>query len=302
MNDDTSPPPPTNGHGAANGSLVTSLRDWWRDRRPVDDPENSLKAAIGELIEEHEESAAPIAEQEKILLDNILSLRERTMGDVMVPRADIIALECGTSFVEVVECMVSEGHSRLPVFRENLDEAIGMVHIKDALGWWDRQEEFDLSKVVRDLLFVSPSMRVLELLLEMRVSRCHLALVVDEYGGIDGLVTIEDLVEEIVGEIEDEHDRDEEPSLQEMPDGSFETNARLSIEDFEEAHGHYFADEEHEDVDTLGGLVFALVGRVPIRGELVSHASGIEFEILDADPRRIRRLRIRLPAAPAKPD
>ncbi|GAB6052527.1 hemolysin family protein [Magnetospira thiophila] len=305
MNDDSSSHSPGNSHPSEDTTLISSLLGWWRDRRPNRDPEATLKEAIGELIEVHIEendaSTEQIVEQEKILLDNILSLRERNMWDVMVPRADIIAVDCSASFGEVVAIMMREGHSRLPVFRDNLDESLGMVHIKDVLGWWNRQDTFNLSEVVRKLLFVSPSMQVLELLLEMRVSRCHMALVVDEYGGIDGLLTIEDLVEEIVGEIEDEHDRDLETTLKETSDGSILVDARLPLEDFEEHYGRYFTQEEREDADTLGGLVFTLLGRVPIRGELVTHPNGLEFEILDADPRRIRRLRVLLNPAVARP-
>jgi len=181
----------------------------------------------------------------------------------------------------------------MPVFRGALDDAIGMIHIKDVLAWHGRDSEFSLRDIVRKVLFVPPSMQVLELLLEMRATRCHMALVVDEYGGIDGLVTIEDLVEEIVGEIEDEHDRTEEPIMADDPNGTLIADARVTIEMLEERLGVLASDEEREDFDTLGGLVFSLAGRVPIRGELISHPSGLEFEILDADPRRIKRLRLR---------
>jgi CBS domain containing-hemolysin-like protein len=167
-----------------------------------------------------------------------------------------------------------------------------MVHIKDVLAARERGGDFDLRRLVRKVLFVSPSMLPLELLLEMRVSRTHMALVVDEYGGVDGLLTIEDLVEEIVGEIEDEHDRDVEPVLTVRDNGLIDADARVEIETFEGLVGPLLSDEERDDIDTLGGLVFRLAGRVPIRGELVTHPSGLEFEVLDADPRRIKRLRI----------
>ena len=177
----------------------------------------------------------------------------------------------------------------IPVYRENLDDAVGMAHIKDVLACRD-EKSFRLTNILRRVLVVSPSMQVLELLLEMRVTRCHMALVVDEYGGIDGLVTIEDLVEEIVGEIEDEHDREYVPNLIKRPDGSYDADARAPIEQLEKIVGAILADEEQEDIDTLGGLVFALAGRVPIRGELVRHDSGLEFEVIEADPRRIKQL------------
>jgi CBS domain containing-hemolysin-like protein len=196
---------------------------------------------------------------------------------------------------EVIELMTKMGHSRLPVYRETLDDAIGMVHIKDVLAWRGEDAAFRLAKIMRRVLFVAPSMEVLELLLEMRAKRSHMALVVDEFGGVDGLLTIEDVVEEIVGEIEDEHDRDLEPNLVLRADGTIDVDARAPVEVLEEKFGHKLSDEEREEIDTLGGLVVSLAGRVPIRGELIAHPSGVEFEVLEADPRRIRRLRFRCP-------
>jgi CBS domain containing-hemolysin-like protein len=183
------------------------------------------------------------------------------------------------------------------VYRETLDDAVGMVHIKDLLACWDTSAPFELSNIVRRVLFVAPSMPMLELLLQMRANRTHMALVVDEFGGIDGLITIEDLVEEIVGEIEDEHDAEVAPEMAERADGSIEADARVQIEDFEQRVGAFLtAEERADDIETLGGLVFFIAGRVPGRGEVVRHESGIEFEILDADPRRIKRVKVgRLP-------
>ncbi len=181
----------------------------------------------------------------------------------------------------------------MPVFRGTLDDVIGMVHVKDMLEALNSGATPSLNRLLRKVLFVSPSIRVLDLLLEMRLKRTHMALVVDEYGGIDGLVTIEDLVEEIVGEIEDEHDLDDEADLVVHSDGLIEADARTPIEEFEARVGPVLDAEEREDVDTLGGLVFFLAGRVPTRGELITHPSGLEFEVMDADPRRIKRLRIR---------
>jgi magnesium and cobalt transporter len=192
--------------------------------------------------------------------------------------------------------MRNDGHSRLPVYREQLDDVIGMVHIKDVFAYVGRPEAFSLEAVLRKPLMVAPQMPVLDLLLQMRMQRIHLALVVDEYGGIDGLVTIEDLVETITGDIADEHDDVEAPMFTERPDGALDLNARLSIEDFEEKVGPVLTEDEREaDIDTVGGLVFTLAGRVPSRGEVISHPSGIEFRVLDADARRLRRLRVRRP-------
>ncbi len=280
-----------------------SLLDWLKGLRRAREGEDSVRATLDELISEREEAEVPIGEDERRLLANILALRSRTIYDVMVPRARIVAIDVGASLSEAIDAITKAGHSRLPVYRESLDDTIGMIHIKDVLAWRGEDREFALSNILRKVLFVSPSMQVLELLLEMRVKRVHMALVVDEFGGVDGLVTIEDLVEEIVGEIEDEHDRDEEPALIRNPDGTFNADARVSLEDIETLVGPVVGDEEREEIDTLGGLVSALAGRVPIRGELIRHPSGLEFEVLDADPRRVKRLRLRpgASAGPARP-
>jgi len=281
------------GDGAAPApSLVDAVRAWLRAARRFRNGENSVRDTLEELIEERDDAEAPIAEDERALFANILDLRDRTVHDVMVPRADITAIDQAAKRSQVIALMIREGHSRLPVYGESLDDAIGMVHIRDvAVGPEDAA--FTLSKIVRRVLFVSPSMQVLELLLEMRVTRSHMALVVDEHGGVDGLVTIEDLVAEIVGEIEDEHDRGGGPAFVKRTDGSLNADARATLEDLEKITGPVVTEEERAEIDTLGGLVFSLVGRVPIRGELIRHPSGLEFEVIDADPRRIKRLRVR---------
>ena len=253
----------------------------------------SVRDALDELIESGSEAEEPLGEDERVLLANILNVRGRAIEDVMVPRADIVAVDADASLADVIELMTASGHSRLPVYRETLDDAVGMVHIKDVLAWRGRDEQFQLSKLLRRVLFVAPSMEVLQLLLEMRASRTHMALVVDEFGGVDGLITIEDLVEEIVGEISDEHEKSVEPTIQHLADGNLEADARLPVEALEDHVGRMLSEEDREDVDTLGGLVVSLAGRVPIRGELIRHPSGLEFEVLEADPRRIRRVRVR---------
>ncbi len=269
--------------------------------------EDSVREAIEELIEEQPDAATEIESEERLLLANILALRDQTVSDVMVPRADITAVDVNTSLDDLIDLITREAHSRIPIYQENLDDAIGMVHIKDVLAAQKKANgspdgKLNLKSILRDVIFVAPSMQVLELLLEMRVKRTHMALVVDEYGGVDGLLTIEDLVEEIVGEIEDEHDQNEEPVLTRLDDDAIDADARVSIATFEAETGPILTEEEREEVETLGGLVFSLVGRVPIRGELVRHSSGMELEILDADPRRVNRLRVRLkPASSADP-
>ncbi len=257
------------------------------------DSENSVREVLEELIDEKAETGTPMETQERMLLANVLSLRERTVADVMVPRADIIAIDVSASLEELIALFSQEEHSRLPVYQGNLDNAIGMVHIKDIVVAQNKGTDFRLGAMVRDVLFVAPSMHVLELLLEMRFKRVHMALVVDEFGGVDGLVTIEDLVEEIVGDIDDEYDEEAEPQLVRRADGALDADARVSLETFESVVGPILTNEEREEIDTLGGLVFDLLGRVPIRGELVKHPSGMEIEILEADPRRVRRLRVR---------
>jgi len=258
-------------------------------------PESDLRDTIEEIIEETGESPTiAIGQQELTLLRNIFKLRDLTAYDVKVPRVDIVAIRADVALAELVPLMEREAHSRMPVFRETLDDAFGMIHMKDMLRFWDRREQFKLDEIVRKVLFVAPSMRVLDLLLEMRKTRIHMALVVDEYGGIDGLVTIEDLVEEIVGEIEDEHDVDEGPRLVPQDDGTMIADARLPIAEFEKQVGPIMTSAERESaaMDTIGGLLTARVGRVPSRGEVVSD-DGYEFEILEADPRRLKRLRVR---------
>ena len=263
----------------------------------------SVRDRVGELIggsEEKRDDAEPdesdLDTHERALLSNVLRLQGITAYDVMLPRADITAMPEDSTLEQAIALIQKEGHSRYPVYRESLDEIVGMVHIKDVFAAVGRDGPFDLKSILRKPLFVVPSIPVLDLLLQMRQSRIHMALVVDEYGGIDGIVTIEDLVETIVGDISDEHDEDATPHMTERPDGTIELDARTPIAAFEAHLGPVLTDEERaHDIDTVGGLVFTLAGRVPAKGELVSHPSGLEFRILDADPRRIRRLRVRRP-------
>lgn len=298
-----------NGNGHANGDghaghRAGNRRSLWRDmwrliRRPRGG-EASLRDALEELADRHEEDAAPIDPTERLILENTLRLRGLTVEDVMVPRADIAAVEVGMPLLDVVRRIGETHHSRMPVFEGDLDHTIGLVHVKDVLPAVAGDDEAPpLRSLLRPAMIVAPSMRVLDLLLRMRLERTHMALVVDEFGGIDGLVTIEDLVEQIVGEIEDEHDVAEDITLERRSDGTLIANARVFVEDFEAEIGEVLTAEERENIDTLGGLVFNLVGRVPGRGEIVVHPSGIEFEILEGDPRRLKRLRVRnLPPEP----
>ncbi len=289
--DETSPP----GKATGTGSLSQSVREWWRGMTGSRDDERAaaLRETLEEILEQQGPEQAPVDADEHGLLVNLLNFRSLTAEDVMVPRADIVAVEAQTGLTALVVLLNRTYHSRLPVYRETLDDVIGMVHIKDILAAYPSKRNFSLRRMVRKVLFVAPSMRVVDLLLEMRQTRIHMALVVDEYGGIDGLITIEDMVEEIVGEIEDEFDVVEGPKVVVESDRTIQADARATIEEFEQIVGPVVSEEERDDVDTLGGLVFSLAGRVPSRGELVAHDSGVEFEVLDADPRRIKRLRVR---------
>jgi CBS domain containing-hemolysin-like protein len=270
---------------------------------------------LRELIEDAlaRSKSDTLSAQERSMLRRILHLGTLTVEDVMVPRADIIAVDDTISVAELMGVFRQAEHSRVPVYHETLDDPRGMVHIRDLMSWITSEAEaskegsLNLGKVdlgrniasiniLREILYVPGSMSVLDLLLKMQTTRLHLALVVDEYGGTDGLVSIEDLVEEVVGDIADEHDVEDEPLIKSDPRLGLVADARTPISDLEKHLGLELASEEQEEeVDTLGGLVFAIAGRIPARGELVQHPSGIEFEVLDADPRRIKKLRIHLP-------
>lgn len=254
--------------------------------------------------------------QERNMLRRILRFGSLTVEDVMVPRADIIAVDETITVGELMHVFREAEHSRLPVYHETLDDPRGMIHIRDLMSWITTQAEtgdaaaLDLKKVdlkrtvgtitiTRELLYVPASMSVLDLLLKMQTTRLHLALVVDEYGGTDGLVSIEDLIEEVVGEIADEHDVEDEPLFRSDPRLGLVADARVPIEELEKHLGIVLlSDEQEEDIDTLGGLVFSIAGRIPARGERVHHPSGLEFEVLEADRRRIKTLRVHMPVEP----
>jgi len=257
-----------------------------------------LREALQELLSEHHPAPGEveIGSDEIKMLFNILKNGDLRTEEIMVPRVDVVAVDIEAPFTEVVEVFVEAAHSRLPLYRGSLDEIVGMVHVKDALRLMARcatgTAEANIADIQRPVLFVSPSMRTMDLLTKMRASRIHMAIVVDEYGGTDGLVTIEDLVEQIVGNIEDEHDAGDPVMLQRLGDGKFDLDARLPIRELEEALERSLSLENADDVDTVGGLVFSLAGRVPQIGERIKHPAGLRFEVVDADPRRIARLRV----------
>ena len=285
---------PAGGREGDDSSLAHHLLTWLRGASRGRNGDGTLRENLSELIEESEDERGSFNREERSMLTNILKLHRLRVDGVMVPRPDIVAIGADAPLDKVIETMREAFHSRLPVYRDTLDHVLGFVHIKDILAYWRGRADFDLVGIVHEVMFVPPTMSVLDLLLRMRERRIHMALVVDEFGGTDGLVTIEDLVEEIVGEIEDEHDRTEEPAIEERPDGTLVADARADIDEFEARVGvDLLPEDRDEDVETLGGFVFSLFGRVPQRGELIVHSSGLEFEVLDADPRRVKRLRIR---------
>lgn len=258
--------------------------------------DDSLRDAIEELIEEQTDTPqSAVAAHERRLISNILELRDLPVLDMMVPRADIVAISIDATRDELYALLSQKPHSRIPVYKGDLDNILGAVNIKDIVAHLANHTPFEIKEVMRDVLVVSPAMRVLDLLLQMRQSKVHMAFIVDEFGGIDGLITINDLVESIVGELDDEYEFDLTPQLIERPDGSAIVDGRYAITEFEKQYGETFAEnEEYEEVDTMGGLVTFIAGHVPTRGEVIRHqASGVEFEVIDADPRRVTRIRLR---------
>lgn len=275
----------TNGHNALVKWLKTVIK-------PKSDP--SLREAIEGYIDESDGAPVNASERkERALITNILKLRDITVTHVMIPRADIVAIEAGITRQELLALLSEKQFSRIPVYRENLDNVLGTIHIKDVLASLARNKEISIAELITEIPVVSPSLPVLDLILKMQQDKRHMALVVDEFGGIDGLVTIGDVIEAIVGEIEDEHDNGEGQKITEKDDGSVLADARMDIDEFEERFGNLFTREEHEESDTLGGLVSFIAGRVPSRGEILTHSTGMVFEVLDADPRRVNRLKIR---------
>lgn len=274
----------------------------WRGMRHLifgEESEPTLREEIEEAIDEAEDSrpvAGDLSPTERQMLRNMLHFGEQTAGDICVTRGDIMAVPSSISFDDLIRAFADAGHSRLPVYGESLDEVVGMVHIKDVFianvaGSPDRS----LKALMREPLFVPESMGVIELLARMRNQRIHLAIVVDEFGGTEGLVTIEDVVEEIVGDIEDEHDELQgEGMLTLLEDGLWEADARIELDELAQAVDARLSSDEDE-VDTLGGLVFLLAGRIPAKGESVDHPSGWKLEAIDSDPRRIIRVRLHAP-------
>lgn len=266
--------------------------------------EGSIKDMIEEALEEEAENGIRISDEEKNLLKNMIHFGELTVRDIMVPRADIMALPKSATLDEMKRHVIDIGHTRIPVYDESLDAIIGFLHVKDLIPCLATGEHCDIDGMLREILFVPPSMRIVDLLLKMRVSGCHIAIVVDEYGGTSGLVTMEDLFEEIVGEIQDEHDEVEnDHMIRRISVDLFEADARVKIGELEEALGESINKDDEDDFDTLGGYLFSTLGRVPVKGEVLKFHPHFKFEIMLADPRRIKQVRITrvAEAAPVAP-
>ena len=270
-------------------NALTLSRKW-----PFIGKQTSVREELTGLIETSiRQTDTEFDNQEGLLLRNMLGLRDITAEDVMVPRADIVAVDISEGFEAAFRQISAAAHSRVPAYEGNQDNVHGMLHIKDLVAHSLSPEQPVLRDLLRPVLFVSPAIRLLDLLQEMRLKRQHLALVIDEFGGVDGLITIEDLVEEIVGEIEDEHDDADAPQFEIINEDIAVADARLEMEELAAHIGITLECDERDEIDTLGGFIFALAGHVPVRGEVLHHSSGLEFEVLDSDPRKLRLVRIR---------
>jgi CBS domain containing-hemolysin-like protein len=270
----------------------------------------AIRESLEEVIEESDRESPALSAQERVMLGNLLNFGELKLSDIMVPRAEIVAVDETIDLAALLTLFREAQHSRLPMYRETLDDPTGLIHVKDVLGLLQPEAggayclspHARITSLRRPILFAPPSMRALDLLLKMQASHTHLALVIDEYGGTDGLVSIEDIIEEIVGDIADEHD---EETAVVKPDGNgFIADARIDLDDFRAQTGHDLlvndGDEDiGRDIDSLGGLVVSLLGRVPQRGEIVAHPDGTEFQVMEADPRRVKKLRVTLPKSRA---
>ena len=259
---------------------------------------NNLKQSIETVLDNDLKGTEGISKHERLMLLNILKIDGIRSSDIMIPRADIGAVELNDSFEKVLEVFIKEAHSRVPIYEKNLDNIIGMIHIKDLVNYQNQKktETNFLQNLKREILEIPPSMPVLDLLLKMQLTRLHMGIVIDEYGCTDGLVTIEDVIEEITGEIEDEHDEKNLPMLIKSSLNTFEASARIEIDELQKVTNVEFLNSyDNDDVDTLGGLIFSITGRVPQRGEIIKHTSGTIFEIKDSDPMKIKSVKVTTP-------
>ncbi len=289
--------PQTNMDDLDSSSPLQAIRDWIKSTLSPKQ-ESTLKEMLEEAIEEHEENSdEPLAPEERIILHNVLSFSDATVSDIMIPRTDIIAVPYDVSLEALKAHIIEQRHTRTPVYQETLDHILGFLHVKDLLPMIAEDKPYNVKAHMRQLLYVPPSMKLLDLLAKMRAAGSHMAIVVDEHGGTDGLVTMEDVVEEIVGDIQDEHDEDETQyeRIVQVNDKTVDVSARMRIEHLEKHLGLVLVNEDEAgEFDTVAGLLFSLLGRVPAKGEMVPHACGVRFEIMEADARRIHKVRIHL--------
>lgn len=301
----------SNNYNDLSSSEKVDTGESWIDRlasRVGFSGSHNARTIISEALSNDQSQS--LSNEERSMLQNVLGFRDLRAEDVMVPRGDIVAVDKAMTIAALLGVFAEANHSRLPVYDDTLDKPVGMVHVKDLMGWLAAQgrsdDENDLNLgntdltksladigIIRELIYAPPSMPAIDLLFSMKNRHIHLALVIDEHGGTDGLVSIEDLLEEVVGEIEDEHDADDEPLLLKADAGALIADARVEIEDIEEKIGIPLDMDVHDEVDTLGGLVFTMLGRVPVAGEVLHHPSGVDLEVLDADRRRVKKLRIK---------
>lgn len=281
-------------------SVFARLSHWMRGLARARSHDGSLKEALEEaleeVIEEHSEQGYTLPQEEKKILRNVLGFGDIMVGDIMIPRTDIVAVPCDISLEDLKNHLLEQRHTRTPVYRDTLDHVEGFLHVKDMVPILSGDLAYDLKSVLRSMLFVPHSMKVINLLARMRFSGSHMAIVVDEHGGTDGLVTMEDLVEELVGEIHDEHDEEERhEEILRVSESAIDVKGRIRIDRLEQMLGLNLISEEHQDeFDTLGGLIFFHLGRVPTRGERVTLDTGVQLEIIEADARRISKVRIHL--------
>jgi CBS domain containing-hemolysin-like protein len=299
------PSPPLNGHDAneARSSHNSGgFGHWLRSILGLAEPEGSFKEALQDVLEEHAEDLVNLPAEERQIFSNLIEFGDVEVSEIMTPQPDMVAVELGDSLQELKAVLLRERHTRMPVYQETIDQVKGFIHVKDLIPFLGTSgKDFQLADMLRKILFVPPAMKIVDLLLKMRSEGVHIAIVVDEYGGTSGLVTLEDLFEKIVGQIQDEHDADE-PSEQPLRwdgHGQIELDAKTRVSDLEKELSLtlYESEEQEDDFDTIGGLIFATMGRVPVAGDAVKHTGGMLMEVLEADDRRIKRVRLTRPAA-----
>lgn len=299
-------PAPSSSVIAPATSRKSGAVSWFRDliRGKASNSNNHIQEALEDFIDELKESAGDdaSADNQKTLISNVLKAHDLKVSDIMLPRADIVAIDIKATHDDIRELFRNAQFSRIPVYDGNMDTIIGILHIKDLLACLLEGRDCQIKDLIREVTIVSPGLSVMDLFATLRDDKKYMALVVDEHGGIDGLVTLNDVIEAVMGDIDDEFDTENQIQVIEKADGSIVADARMEIEDFEERYGLFLTEEEREDIETLGGLAFSLAGRVPKRGESLKHRSGLVMDILDANASRVTRVRLRNLSPAPSPD